>query len=213
MSGIALQQEDVFEGKSALRVRAASSARVLMSEPIVPPESGRLSIAIRAKAVDPKRPPQVRFVLRANDTTYYPWAAIGAANSESKLTGEWKEFVFRVNHLPPIGASLRIGIEVGGKGEVLIDDIRIYDILALDDNEIKVLARILYEADFQLRNYQLSDCLHSLSGYWPRYLMNNVPEAEELIVRPTADSAIRSEEPATANRWDRIKRFVPRIRR
>ncbi len=214
MSGISLQQEDVFEGQSALRVRAANTARVLFSEPIVPPESGRMSIAIRAKAVDPQRPPQVRFVLRANDTTYYPWPAIGADPSESELNAEWKEFVFRVNRLPRIGSNLRIGIEVGGNGEVLIDDVRVYDILALDDSEQKVLARLLYQADYQLRKSHLSDCLHSLSGYWPRYLMNNVPEAQVLLAPPpVVKPSEPAEEAATASRLDRLKGLLPSFRR
>ena len=213
MSGIDLEQEDVFEGKSALRVRSASAARVLLSEPIVPPKSGRLSIAIRAKAVDPKRPPQARLVLKANNTTYYPWAAIGAEKSESKLDGAWKEFVFRVNHLPPIGSNLQVGIEVSGRGEVLFDDLRIYDILALDDSEHRVLLRKLYLADFQLRESHLSDCLHSLSGYWPRYLMNNVPEARGLVGPPQPARQKRDDEPATASRLDRILKLVPKIRR
>ncbi len=161
----------------------------LRSESFVPPSTGRLSISLRAKSIDAQQQPRVRVVLEADGRPYYPWAPIGAGDPDRSLTAEWKEFVFRVSQLPEVESGLKIGVEVSGDGEVLVDDVRLYDLLVLDDHEQKALAHILSVADFQLRKGFVADCLRSLNGYWPRYLMAHVAEAvPEVAERPAPSS-------------------------
>ena len=210
---VQVDAENAFDGERMLSVSTTEKTRMILSDPIDPPESGRLSVAIRAKVSDVKQQPQIRLVLRANDQTYYPWAPIGAHHANRSLNGEWKQFVFRVSHLPPIGKKLKIGIEVSGEGVVMIDDIQLFDILALDDREVKVLANLVTFMDYLRENGMVSDCLRRLDGYWPQYLLNNVPpHVQELAERPLRElpTEIPVESPKT---WDRVKRFVPKWNR
>ena len=214
---VKVDASNAFDGQQLLSVATARKTRMILSDPIDPPESGRLSVAIRAKVADLKQQPQIRLVLRANEQTYYPWAPIGANHPNRSLNGEWKQFVFRVSHLPRIGEQLKIGIEVSGKGVVMIDDVQLFDILALDDREVKVLANLVTFMDYLRENGMVSDCLRRLGGYWPQYLLNNVPlDVQELAERPVRElpqeipAETGSESPKT---WDRVKRFVPRWNR
>ena len=124
---------------------------------------------------------------------------------------QWKEFVFRVSQLPPVKESLKIGVEVAGTGEVFLDDVQLYDILVLDAIEHKALAHLLAGADYQRRMGMVSDCLRILHGYWPQYLIENVPlMTPEIADRPPAQRP--SDRPAStpareASTWERLKRL------
>ncbi len=213
---IQLEEHDVYEGKHAVRLTGQGPTVLLRSDPFPPPSSGRLSVSLRAKRVDSQSPPRVRLVLEADGRPYYPWAPIGADDADHALTDEWKEFVFRVSQLPAVESSLKIGVEITGRGSVLIDDVRLFDLLVLDDQEQKALAHILSLADFQLRKGFVADCLRSLNGYWPRYLMAHVAEvAPEVAIRP--DTALpqptETEAETAPSGWNRVKRFMPRLPR
>jgi len=183
---------------------------VLYSAPFMPPASKRLSVAIRAKAGESNQQPQVRMILRAGGKTYYPWSGIGGGHIDRGLNNEWKEFVFRVSQLPPIGPDLQIGIEVTGRGEVFLDDVQLFDILALDDEEVSELATLMTFMNYLRENGMVSDCLRSLNGYWPQYLMKNVPDDVPAVAnkpQPTVEVAPLESDGS----WDRLRQFVPRL--
>ncbi len=138
---------------------------------------------------------------------------MGSGYPAQALTGEWKEFVFRVSELPAAQSSLQIGLEVSDRGDVLIDDVRLFDTLVLDDHEQKALAHILSLADFQLRKGYVSDCLRSLNGYWPRYLMNHMAESVPEVAAQPPGNAPSPPAPDSPSRWNRVRRFVPRLPR
>jgi hypothetical protein len=211
---IQLEAHDVYEGQQALRASGQGQTILLRSESFKPPPSGRLSVSLRAKRADSKPPPRVRLVLEADGRLYYPWAPIGADDADHALTEEWKEFVFRVSQLPAVDSKLKIGVEITGHGSVLIDDVRLFDLFVLDDHEQKALAHILSLADFQLRKGFVADCLRSLNGYWPRYLMAHVAEAPPAVAtQPRRVNPAPAESESTPSGWNRVKRFVPRLPR
>lgn len=206
--GVKRETQDVHEGKKALRLEDASRTVVLLSSAIQPPASGRLSIAVRAKAPREGEQPRVRLVLEVDGKAYYPWSRIGAEAADRSLDSTWKEFVFRVNQLPVVRESLRIGVEMEGNGPLLLDDIRLFDTMILDDEEQKALALMLTVLDYQRRNGLVSDCLQSLNGYWPQYLMQEGGESETV---PAARPAAPNPPPAAreASTWSRWKRLTP----
>ena len=209
-SAVKILQGDAFDGQSFLRVKTDRNTVVLYSAPFMPPASKRLSVAIRAKAGESNQQPQVRMILRAGGKTYYPWSGIGGGHIDRGLNNEWKEFVFRVSQLPPIGPDLQIGIEVTGRGEVFLDDVQLFDILALDDEEVSELATLMTFMNYLRENGMVSDCLRSLNGYWPQYLMKNVPDDVPAVAnkpQPTVEVAPLESDGS----WDRLRQFVPRF--
>ncbi len=209
---VSRETTDVHSGKSALRIQLPNGMLSLRSAPIEPPESGRLSVSIWARVADPNQQPRVRLVLEVDGRVYYPWSPIGVGGADRAMGKQWKEFVFRVSQLPPVEQSLKIGVEVAGTGEVHLDDVQLYDILVLDAIEHKALAHLLAGADYRRRKGMVTDCLRVLEGYWPRYLIENVPViSPEIADRPLVPDQQSPAEPSTreASAWERLKRFVP----
>ena len=61
-----------------------------------------------------------------------------------------------------------------GPGEVWVHDVQLFD-LAFNESELRALYKLLTLADLNLQNGQVGDCMKLLNGYWPRFLMQNVP--------------------------------------
>jgi hypothetical protein len=201
---------NAHDGKAALRIHLPSGDLSIRSAEIKAPDAGRLSVSIWARVADPRQQPRVRLVLEVDGLVYYPWSPIGVGGEDRAMGKDWKEFVFRVSQLPPVNESLKIGIEVAGTGEVFLDDIRLFDTLVLDALEHKALAHLLSEADYQRRMGMVSECLEILDGYWPRYLLDNVPAVMPEVVDgpgpvPPPPPAARE-----ASAWERLKRLLPR---
>jgi hypothetical protein len=206
---ISVETVNVRDGKAALRIRLPSGALSLRSAALEPPESGRLSVSIWARVTDPQQQPRVRLVLEVDGRVYYPWSPIGVGGDDRALGKQWKEFVFRVSQLPPVNESLKIGIEVAGTGEVFLDNVRLFDILVLDALEHKALAQLLSAADYQRRMGMVSECLRILDGYWPRYLIDNVPVvAPEIVDGPPVTT-----QPPPANPTSRDASVLERFKR
>lgn len=178
VGAIRRETREVYSGDVALRAIVQGGKLELLSDPVDPPESGRLSVSLRAKVKKPGQGLRIRLLLEVDGRKYYPWSAIGVGDSGRVLESEWKEFVFRVSQLPPVHETIRIGVEVSGQGEVLLDQVGLFDVLVLDDNELQALARMLTVADHKSRQGKVSDCLRVLNSYWPQYLTDNVPEVE-----------------------------------
>jgi hypothetical protein len=213
--GVVREVHDVHEGKSAIRLSLPNGSLGLRSPAFTPPETGRMSISLRAKVPSGAVQPRVRLVLEIDGRPYYPWSPIGVEAGGRALTDQWKEFVFRVSQLPPVNESFRLGIECGGAGEVLIDDLKLYDILVLDNSEQNALKMLLLEADYQARNGYVADCLRLLNGYWPQYLIQNVPEVPGEMVdvpdtKPRAEPTT-TDQPAEreASGWAPWRRLLP----
>jgi hypothetical protein len=212
---------DVHEGQSAVLISLPSGSLGLRSPVFAPDDAGRLSISIRAKVPEGATQPRMRLIIEIDGRSYYPWSPIGVGTGGRALTDQWKEFVFRVNQLPPINESFRLGIEFGGAGEVMIDDLKLYDTLVLDNGEQNALKMLLIEADFHARNGYVTDCMRLLRGFWPQYLIQNVPEVPGEMVdapAPPRDQIKRrldptpAEEPAEreAAGWIPWRRLLPR---
>jgi hypothetical protein len=210
--GVSRDTSQAHEGKSALRVELPSGSLSLRSQPFDVPASGRLSVSIWARTADAQQQPRLRLVLEVDGRLYHPWSAIGTEGAQRTLESGWKEFVFRVSQLPPVNESLKIGLEVAGTGDVYLDDIQLYDMLVLDAAEHKALAHLLAGADYQRRMGMVADCVRTLDGYWPQYLMAKVAEAAPAIADrpPATDEPAVVPAPREASNWNPFKRLRPR---
>ena len=108
---------------------------------------------------------------------------------------------------------MRVRVDLMGAGEVWADDVQLFD-LAFNESELRALYKLLTLADLNLQNGQVGDCLKLLSGYWPRFLMQNVPVGPAppaLAARPDAPPPADDKPPdAQPSGWmDRIKGYLP----
>ena len=92
--------------------------------------------------------------------------------------------------LPLDGLSqMRVRLDLMGAGEVWADDVQLFD-LAFNESELRALYKLLTLADLNLQNGQVGDCMKLLNGYWPRFLMQNVPLPQAvpaLAAKPAAE--------------------------
>ena len=116
--------------------------------------------------------------------------------------------------LPLDGLSqMRVRLDLMGPGEVWADDVQLFD-LAFNESELRALYKLLTLADLNLQNGQVGDCMKLLNGYWPRFLMQNVPLPQvvpALAAKPVADpSSDEKPAPSSSPSWtDRVKDLLP----
>ncbi len=103
--------------------------------------------------------------------------------------------------------SLRLRLELIGSGAVWIDDIELTD-LDFTDTERLELSKVITLAEFKRKNEEYGECLRVLEGYWPRFLMDNVPLTQPLATRPPAavDPIAPTETEARPGVIDRLRR-------
>jgi hypothetical protein len=181
--GVTVQIDRAYAhgGKQSARITSKGPVACLVSRPFAPPATGRIAMSLWLRVADAQHQPPLRLALegKLNGRDYYRFAPVGllpdGASTGVTLSNEWAQYVFQVDDLPLEGlASLRARIDLMGRGEVWIDDVQMYH-LAFSRPEIVELSKLITLADVKLQNGQVSDCLHLLEGYWPRFLVENVP--------------------------------------
>ena len=147
---------------------------------------------------------------------YYRYAPVGAGTPQA-ISGDWTQFLFEVRDLPTEQLSeLCVRFDLTGPGEVWIDDIELRE---FDDQEFREMKKMITVASYMLESRQLGDCLRLLDGYWPRFLVANVPlAADPLAARPRytpkhADATGPAELEAKPGIMERMRRAMPSILR
>lgn len=114
-----------------------------------------------------------------DELTYYRFATVGGhAAGAVALSTDWSQYIFQVDDLPADEIrDLRVRFDLTGPGEIWIDDVQLFD-LAFSPNERVELTKIIGLADLKLKSGQLADCARLLDGYWPHFLVTNVPLTE-----------------------------------
>ena len=219
---------DPAPGSNPQSVRIASDGPIacLVSQPFVPPATGRITMSIWMRVADATQQPNVRLAVEGKSSMstwcpgrdYYRYAVIGqppGPGQEAKpLATTWGRYIVQFDDLPLEGFSqMRVRVDLMGAGEVWADDVELFD-LSFNESELRALYKLLTLADLNLQNGQVGDCLKLLSGYWPRFLMQNVPvgpAAPALASRPDAPPPADDKPPdAQPSGWmDRIKGYLP----
>ncbi|MCA9196599.1 MAG: family 10 glycosylhydrolase, partial [Planctomycetales bacterium] len=209
------------EGDASLLMESDQQPALIWSEPFALPDSGKLAITLKARSDMANLTNRLQVVLEIDGKAYFPWAAVGDAKSAKPLTDQWSEFVFRMAKLPVEGGkSIRVGLHLPGTGRVWFDDVRVFDMLVLDEAEQRILSLKNSVADYDRRHRRVGDCWQAINGYWPRYLMENVPQAkldQNVTKRRDVKSAkpVRTPEkddsPERTSRLDRLRDILPRL--
>src|SRR4029079_9713464 len=121
---------------------------------------------------------------------YHRFATLdGTARGAGGVSSSWAQFVFLLDDLPTSEVrQLRARIDLGGQGEIWIDQVELFD-LAFTPEERVELTKLIALADLKLKSGQFSDCARLLDGYWPRFLLATVPLTQtpaSVAQRPTA---------------------------
>lgn len=165
-------------GEQSLKL-ASNAARVaIRSNPFPPPQTGRLTVELWLRCDDAARQPALRMAVEGvrEEGPYYRYATVGGSGRGAvPLEEVWRPYVFQIDDVPVEKAhNLRVSFELLGPGQVWIDDVQLFD-LAFSDGERVELAKIINLATFKLQSGKVSDCARLLEGYWPQFLLANVP--------------------------------------
>ncbi|HMP05018.1 MAG TPA: hypothetical protein PJ982_01605, partial [Lacipirellulaceae bacterium] len=139
-----------------------------------------------------------------------------------RADGQWHKCEATFDDLPlASGDQMRVQLHLAGPGQAWVDAVEMFD-LRFPDAQRNELVKRVFAARTALDEGRLVDCQRQLDGYWPRYLVENVPAgltAEPVAPpeRPAASLAARPAEAPSAppegegGLGDRVRRFVPRV--
>ena len=219
--GVTIQTDKAqhHAGDQSVRISSDGPIACLVSHPFDPPTTGRLSMSVWLRLADPAQQPIFRLAVEGKlaGRDYYRFAAVGQPPGSGQpgvpIGTHWGQYIFQVDDLPLEGLSrLRVRLDLMGQGDVWADDVQLFD-LAFNEMELRALYKLITMASVTLQNGQVGDCMKLLDGYWPRFLMQNVPLAPAaLAVRPDESRPPAEPSPAPPQQtgWlDRIKGMLP----
>ena len=167
-----------------MKVACAAGTATLRSNHFDAPTTGRVSIALWLRTADKAKAPALRLGIEANvdGGDYFRYATLGVGAPTARLTEQWAQYIFQVDDLPTENIhDARIRLDLTSPGEIWIDDVQLFD-LAFAENERVELTKIITLASYKLQAGQVADCARILDGYWPQFLVANVP----LVQNPAA---------------------------
>ena len=208
----------------------------MRSNRFAPPKTGRLSVTVWIKSVIAEQPP-LRLAIegQTRSSTYYRFGAIGALAPDSgvnQIDNQWRRFAVHFDDLPAEDLiDLRVGFDLMGAGEVLIDNVRVYD-RWLDDKDTTAMTQLLASAvELLSRPDGFESCRRIVEGHWARFLdeytqplptsvqIENEPNFDQPPARqefgsevfqdsfiPSAENDTLNEQPSTSSRRTRDRR-------
>jgi hypothetical protein len=134
-----------------------------------------------------------------NGKLYSPWVAVGAQNPAIQIQSQWTSVQLLIDDLPTSGLeNLRVRFDLAGPGDVLIDDVQLFD-LYFSDAEINQLKIIAFQADFRIQKEKYGDCLNELQGFWPQYLSTFVPAPQQPVANQPQQPNANPQAPPPGN--------------
>ena len=215
-----------FKAAQSARIFSNGPVACLVSQPFAAPSTGRLTISIWLRVADASRQPNLRLAVEGKlvGRDYYRYAVIGQppgpGQDAKPITATWGQYIVPFDDLPLDGLSqVRVRLDLMGPGEVWADDVQLYD-LVFNESELRALYKLLTLANLSLQNGQIGDCVRLLNGYWPRFLIQNVPlpktvpavaKHEHMVPGPAAPQSSGNNSPETQPpTWtDRVKGILP----
>ena len=204
-------------GAQSMRIESQGPITWVRSAAFPPPETGRLSVQVWLKIAQGEAVPPLRLAIegKLNNQPYYRFANI----SPETITGDWVQFLLHVDDLPSHDLEqLQVRFDLMGPGRVWVDDITLFD-MSFTRSEQLELSKIVALADLQFREGRLADCAQTLTRYWPRFLLEQMPAQSELARRSDSDAPRRTDPPAqdeepsqeSPTTLDRLRKLVPKF--
>lgn len=143
------------------------------------PRTGRLSLLVSMKLVDGQTCPQVRLSLDGNrgGKEYYRFGSFSAEENlplPVRIESEWKVFAVHFNDVPTDLSDIRVGMDILGKGAVLVDNFRVFD-RWFDASDQQSLTKIVTLAAHKISEGELLQAHQLLNSYWPAFIGEYVP--------------------------------------
>jgi len=201
---ISLEQDEGYESTASLRMKTLGDSLWVRSNRFAPPKTGRLSVTVWIKSVMAEQPP-LRLAIegQTRSSTYYRFGAIGALAPDSgvnQIDDQWRRFAVHFDDLPTEELiDLRVGFDLMGAGEVLIDNVRVYD-RWLDDKDTTAMTQLLAGAvELLTRPDGFESCRRIVEGHWARFLdeyTQPLPEAARV------ENESNFDQPPTAQEYE-----------
>ena len=233
---ISLEQNEGYESVASLRMKTTGESVWMRSNRFAPPKTGRLSVTVWIKSVIAEQPP-LRLAIegQTRSSNYYRFGAIGALAPDSgvnQIDNQWRRFAVHFDDLPAEDLiDLRVGFDLMGAGEVLIDNVRVYD-RWLDDKDTTAMTQLLASAvELLSRPDGFESCRRIVEGHWARFLdeytqplptsaqIENEPNFDQPPARqefgsevfqdsfiPSAENDTLNEQPSSSSRRTRDRR-------
>ena len=204
-------------GSKLLKLSSTGERVMVRSAPIENSKAGRFTLFAWLRATGtPANPPLLRLSVegRGESGLYYRYGNIGGA---AKAIGvQWSRYALEFDDVPLEGlADVRVRCELLGPGEILIDDVELYDLI-FSPNERVELTKIITLAYSKLQERRYSDCAHLLDSYWPQFLVSNVPLtqtsgplAQRIKPEPLPTAPAKVDE--NPGMLERVKGYIPRF--
>jgi hypothetical protein len=208
-------------GARSLHLRSQDELGVAAQSLLFPiPATGQLVVRARVRVADLAPSSRVYAWVEYDEggVQQRQFAALGAG----RLGDEWTLCEFEVDDLPIADAGqMRIQFHLAGTGEAWVDSVELVD-LRFSAPQRRELMKRMYAARTDLNEGRLVDCLRRVDGYWPQYLVQNLPvdapttPADPTTVGPPPEISVaaRPDEGAPATQLDQergVRRYVPRI--
>jgi hypothetical protein len=219
-------------GKSCLALQSRGPAVAIESNTFATPPTGQLLMAVWVRGENLAPGSELRIVFEA-DRPGRPyrtfWTLGGKRPGAQPLGTVWKlPFAVGVNDLPlDSKGRMRVRFELTGAGDVWIDEAQLYNVLfplpfyQYTKEEKLELIKLRFKANRAYEEQQLADCVRSLEGYWPRFLVTYLPLVEPAVanqVAPVAqqpaaqpnEAPNQDQQPTDVGGW---RRFIPNVLR
>ncbi len=213
-------------GKSCLALHSIGPAVAIESNTFATPPTGQLLMAVRVRGENLAPGSELRIIFEA-DRAGQPyrtfWAVGGQRPNSQPLASAWgRPFAVGVNDLPlDSKGRMRVRFELSGAGDVWIDEVQLYDVLfplsfyQFTKEEKLEFVKLRHKANREYEDNQLADCVRSLEGYWPRFLVEYLPPVAPVMVKeppPAVRQAAvppEQQQPTEPGTLEKIKKWVP----
>lgn len=196
----------VKDGRASLKLSSKQNSGRIVSQPFAPPTAGRLCIQISVGVAKGARelPLDICLIGRKSGEYYFRSLSIGSAllkkmekqGAEPDESGIiWHTDVVFFDRLPFDGLdNLSLCFELKGRGEVWLDQIRLYR-LAFATTEQTELMKLIHTAEFRASKERVIDLMFMLDSYWAELLRDQLPDDSPLLASVRRQTAFVAEAP------------------
>ncbi len=216
---VVVDTQQKHSGAQSLKLAGTGQRVSVTSAPFEPPSTGRLAIEVWLRIADPRQQPSVRIGVEGDlrDGKFEPYGNIPPVGAGAASPDDWMRYAFQLDNLPSEGlTALRIQLELLNAGEVWVDDVQVFD-LSFSEPERLELSKMISLASVQLEKGQVADCARLLEGYWPQFLVANVPlmngAQARLIQRPRNARTPAVAPPKKPTVLENLRTYLPRLQR
>ena len=209
---IGLDSMAPHSGTIALRLQSDDAIGVAVQSHSFPvPATGQLMVSLFLRVERLEENAQLQIAIQDQDQgrRYHQFAVLGKAQLSNK---EWTSYEFELSDVPfGQDEKLRLQFHLTGGGEVLVDDVQLFD-LRFDEARRRALVKRIYAARTALAQGQVVDCLRVVDDYWSRYLVEHVPPTETVTFEATKQpSVVKPLKEKETGLGSRLRGWVPRM--